>query len=187
MSGTVLGTIRALGLDTLLAPRPSPQRQLALALITAHILFPCSKLAVPRHWQATTLADELGVGDATADDIYAALDWLGRRQAAMKAHLAARHLRDGGLALYDVSSSFYYGRACPLARPGYDRDGKKGLPIIVYGLLTDPQGALSPSRLTPATPPTRRPCPTNSPSHTIASAAHGLSWSATAACSRIQR
>ena len=136
----VLGTIRALGLDTLLAPRPSPQRQRVLALLAARVLFPCSKLATPRHWQATTLADELGVSDATADDLYAALDWLGRRQAAIEDRLAARHLHDGGLALYDVSSSFYYGRTCPLARHGYDRDGKKGLPIIVYGLLTDPQG-----------------------------------------------
>jgi transposase len=136
----VLGTIRALGLDTLLAARPSPQRQLALALIAARLLFPCSKLATPRHWQATTLADELGVADATADDIYAALDWLGRRQTAIEERLATRHLRDGGLALYDVSSSFYDGKTCPLARHGYDRDGKKGLPIILYGLLTDPQG-----------------------------------------------
>jgi transposase len=136
----VLGTLRALGIDTLLAARPSPQRQLALALIAARILFPCSKLATPRHWRQTTLADELGVTDATADDIYRALDWLGRRQPAIQQRLAARHLRDGGLALYDASSSFYYGRTCPLARHGYDRDGKKGLPVILYGLLTDPCG-----------------------------------------------
>jgi hypothetical protein len=136
----VLGTLRTLGIDTLLAARPSPQRQLALALIAARILFPCSKLATPRHWRATTLAEELGVTDATADDIYRALDWLGRRQAAIEKRLAARHLGDGGLALYDASSSFYYGKTCPLARHGYDRDGKKGLPVILYGLLTDPLG-----------------------------------------------
>jgi len=136
----VLGTLRKLGLDTLLATRPSRQRNLAVALIVARLLFPCSKLATPRHWQATTLADELGVADASTDEIYRALDWLGRRQAAVEPQLARRHLRRGGLVLYDVSSSFYHGRTCPLAHHGHDRDGKKGLPIIVYGLLADPIG-----------------------------------------------
>lgn len=136
----VLGTLRKLGLDTLLAARPSRQRNLAVALIVARLLFPCSKLATPRHWRATTLADELGVADATVDEIYRVLDWLGRRQATIEAQLARRHLRRGGLVLYDVSSSFYHGRTCPLARHGHDRDGKKGLPIIVYGLLADASG-----------------------------------------------
>jgi transposase len=136
----VLGTLRKLGLDTLLAARPSRQRNLAVALTVARLLFPCSKLATPRHWRPTTLADELGVADATVEEIYAALDWLGRRQAAVESRLARRHLRRGGLVLYDVSSSFYHGRTCPLARHGHDRDGKKGLPIIVYGLLADAVG-----------------------------------------------
>jgi transposase len=136
----VLGTLRQLDLDTLLAARPSRSRNLVVALIVARLLFPASKLATPRHWRASTLADELGVADATVADIYAALDWLGRRQATVETRLAERHLHAGGLVLYDVSSSFYHGRTCPLAQYGYDRDGKKGLPIIVYGILTDAQG-----------------------------------------------
>src|ERR1043166_3113477 len=136
----VLGTLRKLGLDTLLAARPSRPRNLAVALIVARLLFPASKLATPRHWHATTLADQLGIADATTDEVYHALDWLGRRQAALEPQLAGRHLRQGGLVLYDVSSSFYHGKTCPLARYGHDRDGKKGLPIIVYGLLTDAVG-----------------------------------------------
>ncbi len=136
----VLGTLRKLGLDTLLAARPSRQRNLVVALIVARLLFPCSKLATPRHWRSTTLADQLGVADATTDEIYQALDWLGRRQAAVETQLAQRHLERGSLVLYDVSSSFYYGRTCPLACHGHDRDGKKGLPIIVYGLLADSVG-----------------------------------------------
>ena len=136
----VLGILRKLGLETLLAVRSSRERNIAVALIVARLLFPCSKLATPRMWQSTTLADELGVADAKTDEIYAALDWLGRRQAAIEEQLAARHLRRGGLVLYDVSSSFYHGKCCPLAKHGHDRDGKKGLPIIVYGLLSDDRG-----------------------------------------------
>jgi transposase len=86
------------------------------------------------------LAEELGVSDATSKELYAALDWLLNRRQAIEAKLARRHLSEGGVVLYDVSSSFYEGRTCPLARYGHDRDGKKGLPIIVYGLLTDAQG-----------------------------------------------
>jgi transposase len=97
-------------------------------------------LASLRHWQATTLADDLEVGDAGSAELYAALDWLGSRQADVERKLAGRHLREGGFVLYDVSSSFYEGFTCPLAHYGHDRDGKKGLPIIVYGLLTDPAG-----------------------------------------------
>jgi transposase len=91
-------------------------------------------------WSTTTLADELGSADAKTDEIYQALDWLGRRQAAIENHLAKQHLRLGGLVLYDVSSSFYYGKTCPLAKYGHNRDGKKGLPIITYGLLADELG-----------------------------------------------
>ena len=129
-----------LGLDSLLASKPSRQRSLILALIAQRLLFPCSKLASLRHWQATTLADDLGVSDASSTELYAALDWLGTRQADIERKLARRHLQEGGFVLYDVSSSFYEGFTCPLAKYGYDRDGKKGLPIIVYGLLTDSVG-----------------------------------------------
>ena len=129
-----------LGLDCLLASKPSRQRSLILALIAQRLLFPCSKLASLRHWQATTLADDLEVSDASSTELYAALDWLGTRQADIERKLAKRHLEEGGFVLYDVSSSFYEGFTCPLAKYGYDRDGKKGLPIIVYGLLTDSVG-----------------------------------------------
>jgi len=129
-----------LGLDSLLASRPSRQRSLILALIAQRLLFPCSKLASLRHWQTTTLADDLEVSDASSTELYAALDWLGTRQADIERKLAKRHLQEGGFVLYDVSSSFYEGFTCPLAHYGHDRDGKKGLPIIVYGLLTDPLG-----------------------------------------------
>lgn len=136
----VLGIIRQLGVDTLVAAAPSRRRRLVVALIAERLLFPCSKLAVTRHWRSTTLADELGVADATEDELYQAMDWLLTRQAAIESKLAARHLSENGLVLYDVSSSFYYGRTCPLAKFGYSRDGKKGQPIIVYGLLTDADG-----------------------------------------------
>ena len=129
-----------LGLDGLIASKPSRQRSLILALIAQRLLFPCSKLASLRHWQTTTLADDLEVGDATSTELYAALDWLGKRQPDIERKLAKRHLEEGGIVLYDVSSSSYEGHTCPLARFGYNRDGKKGLPIIVYGLLTDPCG-----------------------------------------------
>ena len=129
-----------LGLDCLLASKPSRQRSLILALIAQRLLFPCSKLSSLRHWQSTTLADDLEVSDASSTELYAALDWLGTRQADIERKLARRHLQEGGFVLYDVSSSFYEGFTCPLAKYGYDRDGKKGLPIIVYGLLTDSVG-----------------------------------------------
>jgi transposase len=136
----VLGSMRRLGLDSLLASQPSRQRDLALAMIAERLLDPCSKLATTRLWHTSTLAEELNVADATEDDLYQAMDWLLARQARVEKKLAARHLRDGALVLYDVSSSYYEGRTCPLARFGHDRDGKRGLPIIVYGLLTDAEG-----------------------------------------------
>jgi transposase len=136
----VLGTMRRLGLDTLLASKDCPQRALVLAMIAARVLFPSSKLATTRHWHSTTLAEELAVASADVDDLYQALDWLLERQATIESKLAQRHLAERCLVLYDVSSSFYEGHTCPLARYGHDRDGKKGLPIIVYGLLTDGVG-----------------------------------------------
>jgi transposase len=136
----VLTTCRQLGVEDLLATQPSRQRSLVLALIAQRILFPCSKLATTRYWHTTTLAEELGVADADSKELYAAMDWLLRRQPDIEAKLARRHLAEGAVVLYDVSSSCYEGRTCPLARFGHDRDGKKGLPIIVYGLLTDAQG-----------------------------------------------
>ncbi|MGZ3396927.1 MAG: IS1634 family transposase, partial [Isosphaeraceae bacterium] len=129
----VLRMIRKLGLDDLNAAEASRRRDLVVAMIIERLVFPCSKLANTRHWHATTLAEELDVADATEDQLYDAMDWLLERQSAIENKLAKRHLSDGALVLYDVTSSYYEGKTCPLARFGHDRDGKTGLPIIVYG------------------------------------------------------
>src|SRR5512135_1926500 len=136
----VLKMIRQLALENLIASKPSRQRDLVIAMIAERLLFPSSKLANTRHWRDTTLAEELSVGDATEDQLYDAMDWLLERQEAIEDKLAQRHLTDGAMVLYDVSSSYYEGRTCPLARYGHDRDGKTGCPIIVYGVLTDADG-----------------------------------------------
>jgi transposase len=136
----VLGSIRRLGLDSLLASKPCPQRDLVVAMIAERLLHPCSKLATTRLWHTSTLAEELDVASATEDNLYQALDWLLARQTQIEKKLAQRHLKAGSIVLYDVSSSYYEGHTCPLARLRHNRDGKKGLPIIVYGLLTDDVG-----------------------------------------------
>jgi transposase len=136
----VLGTIRKLGLDRLISSTRCRERDLVMAMMAERLIHPCSKLATTRLWHSTTLAEELGVGDADEDDLYEAMDWLLARQEGVEKKLAARHLSEGSLVLYDVTSSYYEGRSCPLARFGHDRDGKKGRPIIVYGLLTDGSG-----------------------------------------------
>src|SRR5437016_250959 len=136
----LLLALRKLGLDSMISAQRCRERDLVLAMIVERLLDPCSKLATTRQWHSTTLAEELGVGEATEDELYAAMDWLRERQERIEKKLAARHLREGSLVLYDVSSSYYEGRHCPLAQYGHDRDGQKGLPIIVYGLLTDPEG-----------------------------------------------
>jgi Transposase DDE domain len=130
---------RALGLPALLGP-VGPERDLAMALIVARVCQPGSKLATTRWWQDTTLAVDLGVAEASTDQVYAAMDWLGARQAKIEAALARRHLVPGGLVYYDLSSSWVEGTHCPLAARGYSRDGKRGNAQIEYGLLTDPHG-----------------------------------------------
>ena len=134
---------RKLGLPGLLGPA-GPQRDLALALVVSRVLAPASKLSTLSWWDDTTLGADLGVADAAAGDIYAAMDWLAARQEAIEAQLAARHLapaaNPGRMALFDLSSSWLEGRHCPLAARGYSRDGKKGKLQIEYGLLTDPAG-----------------------------------------------
>jgi len=136
----ILGTIRKIGLDRVIASKRSRPRDLVVAMIAERLIHPCSKLATTRLWSATTLAEELGVADAEVDELYDALDWLLARQGRIENKLARRHLGAGGQVLYDVSSSYYYGRTCPLAQRGHDRDGRKGLPIIVYGVMTDAGG-----------------------------------------------
>jgi transposase len=136
----VLGTIGKIGLDAVISSKRCPERDLVLAMIAERLIHPCSKLATTRLWHTTTLAEELSVQGADEDDLYNAMDWLVARQERIEKKLAARHLTDGAVVLYDVSSSYYEGRTCPLARFGHDRDGQKGLPIIVYGVLTDGEG-----------------------------------------------
>ena len=109
-------------------------------MVAARIVAPHTKLATTRWWHTTTLAEDFGVAGATEDDLYAAMDWLLARQDAIQKKLAARHLRAGSLVLYDLSSSYFEGSTCPLAKLGYSRDGKTGLLQVNYGLLTDARG-----------------------------------------------
>jgi hypothetical protein len=136
----ILGSIRKLGLDTVLASKRSRPRDLILALVVERLIHPCSKLATTRLWKTTTLGETLGVSDVDVDEVYDALDWLLARQPQIEKKFAGRHLTEGGVVLYDVSSSYYEGRHCALARFGHDRDGKRGLPVIVYGVTTDAVG-----------------------------------------------
>jgi hypothetical protein len=144
-AAAVLGTMRAIGLDRLLG-QPADQRlaALALALIASRLIAPASKLATTRELAADTAASSLGwllgLGAVDEVELYRALDWLGARQGAIEASLARRHLKDGALVLYDVSSSWLEGRCCELARFGHSRDGRKGKLQIVYGLLCAADG-----------------------------------------------
>ena len=132
--------MQQLGLESLLASRGSRQRDLVLAMVASRIVAPHTKLATTRWWHTTTLAEDFGVADASEDDLYAAMDWLLARQNTVQKKLAARHLSAGGLVLYDLSSSYFEGSCCPLAKLGYNRDGKRGLLQVNYGLLTDARG-----------------------------------------------
>ena len=136
----VLEALKRIGLDTLIGAKRSRERDLVLAMIVERLIHPCSKLATTRLWHSSTLAEELTVSDATEDDLYEAMDWLLDRQSRIEHKLAVRHLGEGTQVLYDVTSSYYEGRTCPLMRFGHDRDGKTGRPIVVYGVLTDAQG-----------------------------------------------
>jgi transposase len=136
----VLETIGRLGLDKMISSRRCRERDLVVAMIAEQLISPCSKLATTRAWHTTTLAEELAVADADEDELYAALDWLHARQGSIEKKLAAKHLGEGSTVLYDVSSSYYEGRTCPLVRHGHNRDRKKGRPIVVYGVMTDGEG-----------------------------------------------
>jgi hypothetical protein len=136
----VLGMARALGLPALLGAGPGRAPALVLAMLVARICDPASKLATAGRLASSTLAERLGVVDASEDELYAALDWLVGRQGAIEAGLAARHLGAGSLVLYDVSSTYVTGRACPLAAHGYSRDHRPDLEQIVFGLLLDAEG-----------------------------------------------
>jgi Transposase DDE domain len=140
----VLGTLRGIGLDRVLGPAGNRCRDLIIAMIVARLIAPASKLATARMLDpltaASSLGEVLGLGPVDEDELYVALDWLCERQEAIEKALARKHLHDGTLVLYDVSSSYLEGRCCELARLGYNRDGKKGKLQIVYGLLCAPDG-----------------------------------------------
>ena len=139
-----LGTARKVGLDRVLGPDGNRCRDLILALLIGRILDPVSKLAAARTLSPATasssLGEALGLGEVDDDELYAALDWLLARQPVIETTFARRHLTNGTLVLYDVSSSYMEGSCCPLAKRGYNRDGKKGTLQIVYGLLCAPDG-----------------------------------------------
>jgi Transposase DDE domain len=140
----VLGMLRDIGLDRVLGPARNRCRDLVIAMIVARLITPASKLATARMLDPLTAASSLGevlsLGPVDEDELYVALDWLGERQEAVEKALARKHLHDGTLVLYDVSSSYVEGRCCELARLGYNRDGKKGKLQIVYGLLCAADG-----------------------------------------------
>jgi len=140
----VLGTLRKLGLDRLIAAAESRERNLVLAMIVARIIDPRSKLATARglgkETAFHTLGESLDVSEADEDELYAAMDWLLARQARIEKKLAERHLADGSLVLYDATSTYFEGRTCPLAKYGHNRDGKKDKLQIVFGLLCNAGG-----------------------------------------------
>jgi transposase len=142
--GLALGTARKIGLDTILGPEGNRCRDLVLAMLITRIIDPGSKLAAARALSPDTAASSLGtilgLGDVDEDELYTALDWLRERQPAIETALAKRHLKNGTLVLYDVSSSYMEGSCCSLAHRGYSRDGRKGTLQIVYGLLCAPDG-----------------------------------------------
>lgn len=136
----VLTAMKRLDLPGLIAPRSSRIRRLVLALIASRILQPASKLATTRSWNTTTLPAELNIVGADENELYAAMDWLYDRQESIEDTLADRHLENGSLALYDLSSSYFEGSQCPLACLGYSRDRKKGKLQVNYGLMTNENG-----------------------------------------------
>jgi transposase len=136
----VLGTIKKLGLDTIISSKPCHERDLVVAMLAERLIRPCSKLATTRLWHSSTLAGEMNVAGDNANALYDAMLWLLARQEKIEKKLAARHLGEGATALYDVTSSYYEGRTCPLAVFGHNRDRKDGNTIIVYGALCDADG-----------------------------------------------
>jgi transposase len=132
--------MQRLGFASLLASKPCPERDLVAAMVASRIVCPATKLATTRLWHTSTLAQEFGVAEASEDDLYAAMDWLLAGQDRIQKKLAARHLKEDALVLYDLSSSYFEGSHCPLAKLGYSRDGKRGTLQVNYGLLTDERG-----------------------------------------------
>ena len=136
----VLGTIRNIGLENIIASKRTRERDIITALIVERLLHPASKLATSRTLQGSALFEDLNLKDVCTSEIYTALDWLYDRQELIENKLAKKHLTEGGMALYDVSSSYYEGTKCPLAKSGHDRDQKGNHRIIVYGVMTNKEG-----------------------------------------------
>jgi Transposase DDE domain len=137
----VMTAMKRLGFEKLIDARASRERDLVIAMVAERIIAPdASKLGMTRAWADTTLGEDLGVTDADEDALYAAMDWLLDRQEVIEKRLAKRHLQDGGLVLFDLTSSYFEGVTCPLAKIGYSRDGKRGTLQVNYGLLTDARG-----------------------------------------------
>lgn len=136
----VLSTMRRLGLGPLLSARSCREATLVQALVASRILEPHTKLATTRWWHTCTLADELGVADATEDDLYRAMDWLVARQPRIEQKLAARHLTAGGFVLYDLTSTYMTGTHCPLAKRGYSRDDRRNSLQVNFGVITNADG-----------------------------------------------
>ena len=132
--------MQRLGLASLIGSQSCPERDLVLAMIASRIVEPHTKLATTRWWHTTTLAEDFAVTQASEYELYGAMDWLLARQDRIQKKLAARHLHDGGLVLYDLTSSYFEGTTCPLAKRGYSRDGRAGTLQVNYGLMTDARG-----------------------------------------------
>jgi transposase len=136
----VLGTIRKIGLENIIASKRTRERDIITALLVERLLHPASKLATSRILKDSALLEDLNLKDVCTKEIYTALDWLYNHQKSIEKKLANKHLTEGGMALYDVSSSYYEGTKCPLAKLGHDRDRKGNHPIIVYGVMTNKEG-----------------------------------------------
>jgi transposase len=140
----VLGTLRELKLEQMLDRSSSRKRDLVVAMIAARVLDPQSKLATARGLDGETACDSLsatlGIGSIDEDDLYEAMDWLLPRQQSIEQQLAKRHLTGGSLVLYDLTSTYFEGRHCPLAKLGHSRDERKANPQIVIGLMTNADG-----------------------------------------------
>ena len=137
----VRSAMKQLGFDKLIDAKKSRERDLVVAMVAGRIIAPeASKLGMTQAWANTTLADDIGIADAGEDELYAAMDWLIERQETIEKRLAKRHLKEGGLVLFDLTSSWFEGVTCPLAKLGYSRDGRPGTLQVNYGLLTDDRG-----------------------------------------------
>ncbi len=136
----VLTAMNRLGIRELMSSRPAWEAEVLMGMVAARVVAPHTKLATARWWHTRTLPVDLRIEHASDDDLYGAMDWLLKRQGAIEKKLAARHLKSGGLALYDLSSSYFEGKTCPLAAIGHNRDGKKNKLQVNYGLLTDRRG-----------------------------------------------